>query len=69
MAEDLTMTGARRIAGVGSIEHELTMHIEKACELGERAKRSNGALQVQLDRAREIAAGLKERLFGGDLEE
>jgi hypothetical protein len=41
-------------------EHELTMHLERAHELAERAKRSNGAVQHEIDRAREIAIALYE---------
>ena len=42
----------------GPIEHELTMHLERAHELAERAKRSNGAVRHEIDRAREIANAL-----------
>jgi len=34
---------------------ELTMHLERAHQLGERAKRSNGAVQEEIERARQIA--------------
>jgi hypothetical protein len=37
---------------------ELTMHLERAHELGERAKQSNGAVQEEIDRARQIANAL-----------
>ena len=47
--------------GIGPIEHELTMHLERAHELAERAQRSNDAVQHQIDRALEIA----DRLRGG----
>jgi hypothetical protein len=40
--------------GIGPVEHELTMHLERAHELGERAARSNGAARVEIARAREI---------------
>jgi hypothetical protein len=43
---------------VSPIEHELTMHLERAHELAERAKRSNGAVQQEINRAREIANAL-----------
>ena len=43
------------------IEHELTMHLERAHELAERAQRSNDAVQHEIDRALEIA----DRLRGG----
>jgi hypothetical protein len=40
--------------GIGPVEHELTLHLERAHELGERAARSNGAAQLEIARAREI---------------
>ena len=40
--------------GIGPVEHELTMHLQRAHELGERAARSNGVAQVEIARAREI---------------
>ena len=43
---------------ISPIEFELTMHLERAHELGERAKRSNGAVQQEIERAREIANAL-----------
>ena len=52
-------TGGRQMAphelGIGPIEHELTMHLERAHELGERAARSNNAAQLEITRARQIA--------------
>jgi hypothetical protein len=39
----------------GALEHELTEHLHRAHELGERAKESNDALFEQLRRAGEIA--------------
>ena len=47
-------SAANRYA-ISPIEFELTMHLERAHELGERAKRSNGAVQQEIDRARDIA--------------
>lgn len=44
----------------GPIEHRLTMHLERAHELGERAKRANGAVQHEIDRAQEIAHRLMD---------
>jgi hypothetical protein len=41
------------------LEHELTMHLERAHELGERVKRSNTAVEEQLRRTNEIALALK----------
>jgi hypothetical protein len=40
--------------GIGPIEHQLTMHLERAHELAERAQRSNDAVQHEIDRALEI---------------
>jgi hypothetical protein len=39
---------------IGPIEHRLTMHLERAHELAERAQRSNDAVQHEIDRALEI---------------
>ena len=44
--------------GIGPVEHELTIRLERAHELGERAVRSNGAAQLEIARAREIAEEL-----------
>jgi hypothetical protein len=41
------------------LEHELTMHLERAHELGERVRRSNTAVEEQLRLTREIARTLK----------
>jgi hypothetical protein len=41
------------------LEHELTMHLERAHELGERMRRSNTAVEEQLRLTREIALALK----------
>ena len=47
---------------LGPIEHELTMHLERAHELAERAQRSNGVVQHEIDRAMEIADRLRGRM-------
>ena len=65
MAADKS-SGARRI--IGSIEHELTLHLERAHDLAERAQRSNDAVQHEIDRARAIAEDLRSRMHGADLE-
>ena len=39
---------------IGPIEHELSLHLERAHELAERAQRSNDAVQHEIDRALEI---------------
>lgn len=44
--------------GISLLEHQLTVRLERAHELGERAARSNGAAQVEIARAQEIAAEL-----------
>jgi hypothetical protein len=59
-------SGARRI--IGSIEHELTLHLERAHDLAERAKRSNDAVQHEIDRARAIAEELRGRMRDADRE-
>lgn len=51
----------------GTLEHELTQHLERAHELGERAKESNSALVEQLRRAREIADELKDCFHTDDV--
>jgi hypothetical protein len=53
----------------GSIQHELTQHLLRAHELGERAKESNDAVVEQLRRAGEIADELKDRFFTDDTDE
>jgi hypothetical protein len=47
-----------------ALEHELTMHLERAHELGERMKRSNSAVEEHLRLTGQIAAALKH--FAGD---
>jgi hypothetical protein len=44
---------------MSDLEQELTMHLERAHELGERLRRSNTAVEEQLRRTRQIAAALK----------
>ena len=41
--------------GIAPVEHELTMKLERAHELGERAARSNGVARLAIARASEIA--------------
>ncbi len=50
---------------ISPIEHELTMHLERAHELAERAKRANGVVQQEIDRAREIADALCDEFGTG----
>ena len=58
MASD--RSGRRQPGGIMSdLEHELTMHLERASELGERMRRSNTAVEEQLRRTRLIAVALK----------
>ena len=45
--------------GVGPIDHELSMHLDRAHELGERAKRSNDQAQYEIDQAMQIAERLR----------
>ena len=44
---------------IGPIEHQLTLHLERAHELAERAQRANDAAQHEIDRAMEIAEHLR----------
>ena len=61
MAPD-TSVKARRSRFEG-LEQELTEHLDRAHELGERAQRSNGMAQEAIDRAMEIANQLRVRVF------
>lgn len=60
MARDGSGKGDERT--ISPIEHELTMHLERAHELAERAKRANGAAQQEIDRARALADELSGRV-------
>jgi hypothetical protein len=40
---------------IAPLEHQLTMHLERAHLLAERAQRSNDLAQQSIDRAQEIA--------------
>ena len=62
MAADRFGGSAER--GIGPIEHELTMHLERAHELAERAQRSNDAVQHEIDRALEIFDRLRSHVTG-----
>ena len=42
------------------IEHELTLRLERASDLSERAKRANDAAQQEIDRAMKIADELRD---------
>jgi hypothetical protein len=44
---------------VHGIEHELTLRLERASDLSERAKRANDAAQHEIDRALQIADELR----------
>ena len=48
--------------GISPVEHELTMRLERAHELGARAAQSNAAAQLDITRAREIAEELTARV-------
>jgi hypothetical protein len=48
-----------RDAFTHGIEHELTLHLERASDLSERAKRANDAAQHEIERALEIADQLR----------
>jgi hypothetical protein len=42
------------------IEQELTLHLERANDLSERARRANDAAQLEIERARAIAEELRD---------
>ena len=52
----------RESGWLGPIEHELTMHLERAHELAERAQRSNDVVQQEIERAMEIADRIRGRM-------
>jgi ABC-type sugar transport system ATPase subunit len=57
-------TARRRLdeQGIAPLEHELTMHLERAHELAERAQKANGNAQQEIERARAIANELNEHV-------
>jgi hypothetical protein len=57
MASD--RSGRRPLGGMSDLEHELTMHLERAYELGERLRRSNTAVEEELRRTRQIVITLR----------
>jgi hypothetical protein len=44
---------------MSDLEQELTLHLDRAYELGERLRRSNTAVEEELRRTREILITLK----------
>jgi len=50
----------QRDALTHGIEHELTLHLERASDLSQRAKRANNAAQHEIERALEIADELRD---------
>lgn len=54
------MESGERDAIAYGIEHELTLRLERATDLSERAKRANDAAQHEIDRALQIAAELRD---------
>jgi signal transduction histidine kinase len=58
MASDRSGT-RRHGSGMSDLEHELTLHLERAHELGERMKRSNTAVEEQLRLTRELVVALR----------
>jgi hypothetical protein len=51
--------GAARRNGMTDLEEELTLHLERANELGRRAKRANDAVEEELRRTWLIADALR----------
>ena len=56
---ETTMGTRDRDTFTHGIEEELTLHLERASDLSERAKRANDAAQHEIDRALEIADELR----------
>ena len=56
---ETTMGTPDRDTFTREIEQELTLHLERASDLSERAKRANDAAQHEIDRALEIADELR----------
>jgi hypothetical protein len=54
------MRNRNRDGSTHGIEHELTLRLERASDLSERAKRANDAAQHEIDRALEIADELRD---------
>lgn len=59
MSEESSAAPVHGRGGMSGLEHELTLHLERAHELGERVKRANTAVEEQLRRTRQIADELK----------
>ncbi len=53
------MRGEEPDSGRLAIEEELTLHLERAAELSERAQRANDAAQHEIDRALQICDELR----------
>ena len=49
-----------RDAVMHGVEHELTLRLERATALSERAKRANDAAQLEIERALQIADELRD---------
>ena len=54
------MSNWQRDDATHGIEHELTLRLERASDLSQRAKRANDAAQHEIDRALEIADELRD---------
>jgi signal transduction histidine kinase len=54
------MARRERDAVMQGVEHELTMRLERATDLSERAKRANDAAQHEIERALQIADELRD---------
>ena len=58
MASD-TSGGPRRPTGLTQFEEELTLHLDRANELGRRAKLANDAVEAELRQTRLIADAIR----------
>lgn len=59
MAGDSTERGPRGANAMAHLEEELTLHLERANELGRLVKRANDNVEEELRRTREIADTLR----------
>lgn len=52
--------GSHMLNGMEQVEHELSLHLERAHELGARAQRSNDAVEEQLRLTRQLADTIRD---------
>ena len=57
---DHWIAGPRPLNGMEQVEHELSLHLERAHELGARAQRANDAVEEQLRLTRALADTIRD---------